>query len=241
MYDIHCHLLSGIDDGPDNLKQALDLCRQASENGITRAVTTPHIHPGRWDNDKTTIGQALGVLQVALVQAGIALEVAAAAEVRVGVEVMPLVEQERIPFMGSWKGQRVLLVEMHHGYILPGTDNLLRWLLDHKITPMIAHPERNRDVIHKMDKIVPFIEMGCLIQITAGALTGHFGKGAALRAKQLLEMDAVTVMASDAHHCKRRPAQLNPGVEAASVIVGHKKAQSLVSHNPQSMTAELFS
>lgn len=240
MYDIHCHLLPGIDDGPDDLDQALALCRQAADNGITHALTTPHIHAGRWDNTKTSIDKALCLLQCALKDADIPLTVAAAAEVRVGIEVIHWVEQGQIPYLGHWQGQRVLLVEMHHGHILPGTDNLMRWLLDHKITPLIAHPERNKDVIRDFDKITPFIEMGCLLQITAGALTGGFGEGAAVRAKQLLEMDTVTVMASDAHHCQRRPAQLTSGLDAAISIVGQNRAEKLVYDNPRLLTAEAF-
>lgn len=241
MYDIHCHLLPNIDDGPDNLEQAVALCRQATENGITHAVTTPHIHPGRWDNDKTTIGRALASLQTALTGAAIPLKVAAAAEVRVGVEVIHMVEQEQALFLGWWKHQRVLLVEMHHGHILPGTENLMRWLLDHKIIPLIAHPERNKDVIRQFDKIMPFLEMGCLTQITAGALTGGFGEGAAERARQLLEKDAVTLMASDAHHCQRRPAQLAPGLQAAIALVGRERAEALVQDNPKTIVNGLFS
>lgn len=241
MYDIHCHLLPCIDDGPDNLEQALALCQQAVGNGVTHAVTTPHIHAGRWDNNKATIGHALARLQEALASSAIPLKTAAASEVRVGVEVIHLVEQEQVPYLGSWQGRRVLLVEMHHGHILPGTDNLIRWLMDHEITPMIAHPERNKDVIRNFDKITPFLEMGCLTQITAGALAGSFGEGAATRARQLLEMDAVTVMASDAHHCQRRPAQLSSGLDAAALIIGHERAHRLVYENPKAIVAGLFS
>lgn len=240
MYDVHCHLLPRIDDGPDDLEQALALCQQATNNGITHAVTTPHIHAGRWDNTKTTVAQAVAQLKAALAQAAIPLEIAASAEVRVGVEVIHLLEQEQIPFLGLWQGQRVLLVEMHHGHILPGTENLIRWLLDRKITPMIAHPERNKDVIRDLDKIKPFLEMGCLIQITADALAGRFGEGAGLRAQQLLEMEVVTVMASDAHHCQRRPAQLKPGLDAATAVVGHEHAHSLVYDNPKAIVTTLF-
>ena len=48
MIDLHCHLLSGLDDGPGTMAESLELCRIAVSDGITRAIVTPHIHPGRW-------------------------------------------------------------------------------------------------------------------------------------------------------------------------------------------------
>ena len=51
MIDLHCHLLPGIDDGPNTLEESLELCRIAVADGITHAIVTPHIHPGRWAAD----------------------------------------------------------------------------------------------------------------------------------------------------------------------------------------------
>jgi len=52
MIDLHCHLLPGIDDGPATLEEALEMARIAVANGITEAYVTPHLHPGRWENDR---------------------------------------------------------------------------------------------------------------------------------------------------------------------------------------------
>ena len=53
--DLHCHLLHGLDDGPGSLEESLQLCRIAAADGITHAIVTPHIHPGRWDNTRKSI------------------------------------------------------------------------------------------------------------------------------------------------------------------------------------------
>lgn len=240
MYDLHCHLLPGIDDGPTDVEHAIALCRQAVADGITHAVTTPHIHDGRWDNTKATIYGARDRMRELLAQEQIPLQLAAAAEVRVGIEVVHWVEQAQIPFLGSWQNQPVLLLEMHHGYILPGTQNLIRWLINNGIKPMIAHPERNKDIIRDYDKLKPFVEMGCLLQITAAAIAGGFGEGAKQCAHTMLKQGLVTIIASDAHHHQRRPAQLSTGLGAATQLIGEEEAVALATTNPRTISASLF-
>ena len=100
MIDVHCHLLPGIDDGPDTMEQALDLARLAANNGITHSVVTPHIHPGRWENSREIIRDRLEEFKEAVDNAGIPLKLGYAAEVRLGPEVLQLVDQDKIPYYG---------------------------------------------------------------------------------------------------------------------------------------------
>ena len=43
MIDIHCHILPGIDDGPQHIDESLEMAKIASLDGITTIVATPHI------------------------------------------------------------------------------------------------------------------------------------------------------------------------------------------------------
>lgn len=240
MIDIHCHLLPGVDDGPVDMSSSLSLARQAVANGVTHAVVTPHIHHGRWENSLLSIEASLKHFRVALEQENIPLTLGFAAEVRLAAEIMTMLPKDEIPFLGMWEGKRVLLLEMPHSHILPGTDKMLSWLLSRNVQPMIAHPERNRDVMRKFDKLKPLIDLGCLFQITAGSVFGQFGARAQDCANQLLQMGVVTVIASDAHHIQRRPVNLREGRDAAAHIVGAKEADALVYKNPLKIVGNQF-
>jgi len=50
MFDIHSHILPGIDDGAKDLSESLALLKMAQSDGITHMVATPHIHIGRFNN-----------------------------------------------------------------------------------------------------------------------------------------------------------------------------------------------
>ncbi|MBV2132978.1 capsular biosynthesis protein [Pseudomonas sp. MAP12] len=232
MIDLHNHLLPGIDDGAPDLATALHLARMAVQAGITHVVCTPHIHPGRYDNTVASIAAAHKQLVDGLREEGIALQVAAAAEVRYGTELMNGIEQGTLPFLGTWHGKRVLLLELPHSEVPFGAERLTEWLLQHDVMPMIAHPERNKGVMHCPRKLKPFIEQGCLLQVTAGAVAGRFGEPAQMIANALLELGLVTILASDAHNVQHRPPVLSEGMEHAARIVGAFQAERLVIDTP---------
>jgi protein-tyrosine phosphatase len=81
-------------------------------------------------------------------------------------------------------------------------------LLKNNIRPLIAHPERNKEIMAAPEKIKPFVDQGCLLQVTAGALVGRFGTPAQKVATQLCKENLVTLIATDAHNTKHRPPKL---------------------------------
>ena len=216
---------------------ALDLARQAVADGVTHSVVTPHIHHGRWENSIAGISAAVDEFRLALAAESIDLSLGFAGEVRIGPEILSMLPAGEIPFLGEWDGKRVMLLEMPHSHILPGTDKIVAWLLKQNVLPMIAHPERNKDVMRKLEKLDPLIEMGCLFQVTAGSVVGQFGDVAQERAEQLLERGLVTILASDAHHVDRRPVNLSAGRDAAARVVGDVAADRLVVGNPEVIVA----
>ncbi len=232
MIDLHSHLLPGIDDGPETLDSALDLARHAAAAGIRVSVVTPHMHAGRYENRAANIRLAAQQFQAELDVNGIALRIRAAAEVRLDHDILTWVSEAQVPFLGTWRGERVMLLELPHSHVPVGADKLVEWLLKQGIRPMIAHPERNKDIMRSIDKLLPFVRLGCLLQVTAGAVAGNFGEVVRIRAVDLLGKGWVTVLASDAHNLEARPPELEPGRAAAAVIVGEAESWNLVRHRP---------
>ena len=241
MIDIHCHLLPGIDDGARDLEESLALCRHAVAGGITHAVVTPHIHPGRWDNDRSVIEDVFALLKQAVADAGLPLRLGMASEVRISAEILTMIPEGRVPFLGTYGGEDVMLLELPHGHVPPGADKMVRWLLRQGIRPMIAHPERNKELMRDYDRIKPFVEAGCLLQLTAGAVAGRFGAPAAACARHILECGWAAVLASDGHNLRARPPELAEGREAAAKVVGDREARRLVSERPWAIVGSQFS
>jgi len=231
MIDLHCHFLPGIDDGAATFEEAFALARAAVADGITHAVMTPHMHPGVFENRKSAITSHVARLRARLVEERIPLRILPGAEVRIGPELIDLLEQDEIPFIGTLGADRVMLLELPHGQVPVGSDRLVAWLRARGIRPLIAHPERNKDVMRNLDKIRPFVDAGCLLQVTAGSLTGAFGPQARQRAVEMLEEDWVFVLSTDAHNLEHRPPQLAAGRAVVERLGGPALAGALTEGN----------
>lgn len=235
MIDIHCHLLPGIDDGAKNLDQSLHMAQAAVDDGIAYSIMTPHIHPGRYENCKASIIEKALEYEAALKSASIPLQIGFAAEVRISPDIIDFVEKDQIPFYGELDGFRIMLLEFPHSYIPPGSDKLVKALLARKIRPIIAHPERNKDIIRNLEKLQPFLDMGCILQLTASSVAGRFGDAAHKCAKKILRMKAFKILATDAHNLRSRTPSLREGRDAAAKIVGEQEADDMVFKNPLSI------
>ena len=232
MIDLHCHYLPGIDDGAQTLEESLELARAAVAAGITTAVMTPHVHPGRYENNGSSISRLCAAFQRVLAHKEIPLEIRAGGEVRISAEIIQMVEDDEIPFLGVHAGYRIMLLEFPHSHLLLGAEKLVAWLLARRIRPLIAHPERNKDVMRSVDKITPFVEAGCLLQITGGSLIGQFGKPAQECAQTLIERGWASVVATDAHNLKHRPPTLDLARKALADMGGETLAQQLTLETP---------
>jgi protein-tyrosine phosphatase len=240
MFDLHCHFLPGIDDGASTLDESLALASHAVQSGITHSVVTPHLHFGRYENYLNVITSVFKDFRNAVNESGIKLQLGFAAEVRICPEIMIWVQQGKIPFLGEFEGSRVLLLELPHNQILPGWDNLLRWLSNQNIRPMIAHPERNKEIMASPEKILPLFNAGALFQLTAGAVAGLFGEKSQMTAKYILDKGLATILASDAHNMKHRPPELEHGRRQVEAWLGESVSWDMVVHTPAEIVANKF-
>jgi len=232
MIDLHCHYLPAVDDGAQSLDEAVALARAAVANGIRHAVLTPHVHPGRYENTFSSLVPHFEAFSDMLVALEVPLRVQLGGEVRLVPESLTLLEENELPHVGDWNGDKVVLLEFPPGQIPVGSLNAVAYLRARGVLPMLAHPERNKDVMRSWRKIEPFVKEGCLLQVTAASVCGVFGEAVRVTAERLLAAGWVSVVATDAHNLEHRPPML---AEARQVIAqrhGAEAALQLTEGNP---------
>ena len=241
MIDLHCHVLPGIDDGAKTIDESLSLIRAAIDNGITHMMCTPHIQTGIYDNTLENIAEVFDQLARQVVQQSLNIQLAFAAEVRICPEIMILAKQGKLPFIGRWQEKDVLLLELPHSHVPAGTEQLINWLHKNGIIAMIAHPERNRDILADFSKFKQLARTGCLFQITAASVCGDFGESVQQLSYKLLLENLATIMATDAHSVKRRPPKLAEAKAVVAELIGQERAHQLVYETPKQISESKFS
>lgn len=210
LIDLHCHLLPGLDDGSPNMETSLRLAQEAVADGVSHCLVTPHHLNGHYVNHKQDVMAATNAFQAALEEAQIPLTVFPGQEVRVSDRVLPAYDNDDLLYVDE--GGKYLLLEMPSGGIPAFAKQLVFELTQRGITPIIVHPERNTEILDNPERLAPFLEQGCLTQLTAASYMGTFGKKIENLTTRLIEAGQGTIFASDAHALARRDYELNEGL-----------------------------
>lgn len=240
MIDLHSHILPGIDDGAKTLDDSIAMAKQALDCGVTHMVCTPHIHQGVFDNTLESIKLSFHNLIRALAEREIPLKLAYSCEVRVCPEVIAWVQNKRLPFLGIWKGRNALLLELPHSHIPPGIENLIKWLLNNGVQPIIPHPERNRDIIADYRKLQMLRRLGCLFQVTAGAFTQGFKHQVYELSMKMMQDGFVDYVASDTHSAERRPNEMGNMRKVLNKEITATELNRISVDVPKEITKELI-
>lgn len=236
MIDLHSHILPSIDDGAPDLQCALDMARAFVADGVVILACTPHILPGLYHNTGTEIAAAVDALQAALDAHAIPLRLVTGADNHMVPDFLPgLRSGHLLPLHGS----RYVLVEPPHHSLPPRLEDFFFDLLAHGYVPVLTHPERLSWINQHYGTIARLADAGVWMQITAGSVTGAFGRNARYWAERMLDEGRVHILATDAHDTVRRPPNLSAGRDAAAQRVGVGEAENLVLVRPRGVLANV--
>jgi protein-tyrosine phosphatase len=213
--DLHCHILWGIDDGPQTPDESLALARAAVAAGTKLIVATPHVS---WShrNDSATVAARVRELNERLRAERIDLEVRPGAEI--AATLLPDMDQRELRRLAlGGAGGRWLLIELPFTQVVTGLDALIYALARDGYGIVLAHPERCGAFHRDRSMFDALIGSGVLSSITAGSLVGRFGKPVQRLAEQMLRDELVHNVASDAHDALARPPSVLPELEQAGV------------------------
>ncbi|OLS38875.1 tyrosine protein phosphatase [Alkalihalophilus pseudofirmus] len=205
MIDIHSHILPGLDDGPESMTSAVEMARKAVEQGITGMIATPHHQNGTYENHHEDILAAVHRFEDELRAQQIDLHIAPGQEVRLyGNIVADAAHLELLTLNQT----NYLLVELPSDHVPSYTARYLYELQLQGIKPVIAHPERNREIAQDSGKLYELIKNGALAQVTASSVAGRFGKNVKKLSMQMIEHELAHFVASDTHNNTNRPNEL---------------------------------
>jgi len=206
MIDIHCHILPGLDDGPVTNEDSLDMAKAAVKEGIRTIIATPHHRNNKYENKKEQILKNVSKLNDLLKKENIPLEILPGQENRIYGEIL---EDYRKGDILTLSNTQYLFIEFPTSSVPRYAERLLYDIQVEGITPIIVHPERNKEILDNPDLLYNFVKKGTLTQVTAASVTGYFGKNIQKFSRQLIEANLTHFIASDSHNTHNRSFKLN--------------------------------
>ena len=227
MIDLHCHILPGVDNGPTNLEESLKLARFCVADGITVITATPHCHR-LLHLLRDQILPHVDALNQELKSAKIPLTVLPGSEIQVFDSALYRREFEEDVYCHLGDRKDFTLLEFNWAASMFPRDSvqLIEWIRDRGMTPIIAHPERHDFFQDQPELLLPLVDAGAWIQITVRSLLGSFGDEAKAFGEHFLKTHREAILATDWHDTKRCSG-LSAGYDWVEKHLGPERALDL--------------
>ena len=226
LVDLRSHILWGLDHGPQTLDQSVAMLKLAAEHGTADIVATP-CASFEHRFDPQAIAQRLDELR-ARCEGSIRIHSGCDFHFDFGNIRDALAH----PHKYTINGGSYLLVEFPDLLVPPATEAILRQFTAKGITPIIGHPERHAILQRSPERLKEWISLGCVLQVTARSLSGHFGKIEKQFAWDLLREGMAYVIASDGRDPLHHPPRLDAAWRLVKHELGEDIAKRLLIDNP---------
>ena len=235
--ETHFHLLPGVDDGPGDMQDTVELAQAALADGTGTIIATPHVHEA-FQTDVTLLPERVEEVRAVLREAGVQVSVLCGGEL--SHRMVPRLTHAELELIAHGPpGRRWLLLEAPLGDFDAGFTGAAAELRHQGFDLLIAHPER---ALAGTPGTWPLIERelakGAGVQVNAWSLLGRHGEEARRQAAHIVRRADLIVLASDAHSL-RRPPSLRLGLNALAAL-GHPHPERCAATTPQSLLAHGF-
>lgn len=219
MVDIHSHILFGVDDGAEDLKESLELLRQAEKAGYTDIVCSSHYYIGKFQNKN--YNENFYILNEEIQKENIKVKIYKGNEFAI---------DERYFFhakdINRINGGRYFLVELRSNLLYSVCRDFFKELLKRDIIPIFAHVERYGNI--KVSEFKELYEMGVILQMNVRAAANPSPK-----AKYLLDKRYIGVIATDTHKIGRRDYNISESLKDIEKSIGTEYFEILTEINPK--------
>ena len=227
LFDIHTHILPGVDDGAPDMKTAQHMLAHAYQSGVRHIVMTPH-----YNEFRGLVADGHAAYEMIREDCAVQypdLNLYYGNEIRYSSNTIDLLRAKKVfPLAGS----KYVLTEFSTAVKVPFIRTALDELSMRGYIPVIAHLERY-GVLYKcsLDELDEFRETGALFQVNASSIydasfsTKHF-------VKKLIKYDMLDLVASDCHDLSHRKPDVSEAYRYISSRYDTEYAKRLFYENP---------
>lgn len=234
MYDIHCHIIPGVDDGAEDLDMAMELLRMEYSDGVRTIILTPHFRRRMFEPPMEQVTASYKQLKEAAADE-LDMKLYLGCEYHVNMDIAEDFIKGRRPTMA---GSRYVLCEYSSASEPAFIKERSYHLISRGFVPILAHIERYPALTKNFDLIEELTEMGCMMQMNAGSILGADGFKVKRFCKKVIQYDMLHLIGSDAHDLKLRVPRMGACAAYLEKKYGRAYAEKILCENPAHIIAE---
>ena len=201
-WDVHCHLLPGVDDGARSLADAAEGISQIRALGFSGAVLTPHIYPEVFDNVENDLQMAFEHFLKTISAEHDGFSLTLAAEYFSTPELLERIYSRDPSLLTFGSKNPLILVEFPRNVTPNDIEELIFATNFAGYCPVLAHIERYSLIqrANFLELMAKYRHMGAWIQINLASVMGAYGASAKAACRKAVKANQVDLIGSDWHH-----------------------------------------
>lgn len=229
MIDMHTHILPNIDDGSKSIEETFNLIKEAKEAGFEAIVSTSHYIEDYYETNVAERRVWLSAISEKLKEANIDINLYIGNEIYISDNIIGLLEDGKATTINDTS---YVLFEMPLNAKPLNLYDVVYEMLQHKLVPILAHPERYGFIQEEPEIVYDLIQKGVLMQSNYASIIGTYGQKAQIIVKKFLECDMIHFLGSDVHRQNTIYPKIPNILVELENIIGKEKLYELTTLNP---------
>ena len=230
MIDFHTHILPNIDDGSRSIEETFNLIKEAKNVGFEAIISTSHYIEEYYETNAPEREVWINAIYENLQAKNIDINLYLGNEIYLSENIIKLLEEGKASTINDTS---YVLFEMPLNAEPMNLYDVIYEMMQYKLVPILAHPERYSFVQKEPELIYDLIEKGVLMQSNFGSILGIYGEKAQMIVRKFFESNMIHFLGTDVH----RQNSIYPKVPEALVeitkIIGDEKVKELTKINPR--------
>jgi len=236
-FDIHSHILPGVDDGAQTLEEAMSMVDIAFKEGTRKLILTPHYVRGknRYNKEELHIRFEEFRAEVNRVYPDMTLYL--------GNEVLyedGVVEDLKNGLIQTMNDTKYVLVEFNIRISYNQLYDAIRRITNARFRPIIAHVERYRCLFKHIERIDELVGMEAYLQMNISSVYGGMLDENARWCKKLVKEEYISFFGTDAHDLEDRAPYIKDYVGWIEKKCGEDFLESVFAANPEKMVKNQY-
>lgn len=229
LFDLHSHILPGLDDGAKDLEETKKLIDMAYEQGIRHIIATPHYIKGENYYTKEQLLKSFEQVQKMAETIHPDLKLYLGHEIFYSISV---IEDLKAGEIQTLNGSRYVLVEFSNYISYREMQQAMRNIILARYNPIIAHMERYECLFRQRERVRELRKMGVYFQMNVGSIIGGFFDSRVRECRKLILEGDIQLLGTDMHSSKHRPPRMAEAMEWINKKVPNELRKKLLYENP---------